>query len=127
MSDIANDRKNIPFLPLYGGDFLRISAAWTDAESICYLKLCIYFWDHGSLPAETARLAAITGRSSRAFTVAWPAIAGQFVKIESDGYSIPRYAEEREKMESNSRRQSANSIKRWEKERAMAGGDHAAP
>lgn len=73
----------LPYMPLYTGDFLRISSAWTCEECGAFLKLWIAQWETGRLPTDPARLSRIIG-GQEVFERVWEAIGAQFVHTQDE-------------------------------------------
>ena len=51
------------WMPLYVGDYLRDTRDLNTLQHGAYLLLIMHYWQHDALPADDARLAAITGLS----------------------------------------------------------------
>jgi uncharacterized protein YdaU (DUF1376 family) len=51
------------WMPLYVGDYLRDTRDLNTLQHGAYLLLIMHYWQHGALPGDDARLAAITGLS----------------------------------------------------------------
>jgi uncharacterized protein YdaU (DUF1376 family) len=51
------------WMPLYVGDYLRDTRDLNTLQHGAYLLLIMHYWQHNALPADDARLAAITGLS----------------------------------------------------------------
>lgn len=72
---------SLPYIPFFGGDFLRVTAGWTLEERGALMMLTIAQWEHGHLPDDPARLARIAQTDSETFERVWPTVSTQFVQI----------------------------------------------
>src|SRR5215470_19233065 len=66
------------WMPLYWGDYLRDTRDLSTLQHGAYLLLIAHYWQHGGLPDDPRRLAAIAGVPHATWRRIAPAIAAKF-------------------------------------------------
>jgi uncharacterized protein YdaU (DUF1376 family) len=66
------------WMPLYWGDYLRDTRDLSTLQHGAYLLLIAHYWQHGGLPDDPRRLAAIAGVALATWRRIAPAIAAKF-------------------------------------------------
>jgi uncharacterized protein YdaU (DUF1376 family) len=66
------------WMPLYWGDYLRDTRDLSTLQHGAYLLLIGHYWQHGGLPADEHRLAAVAGLPLSTWRRISPAIAAKF-------------------------------------------------
>ena len=110
---------SLPFMPFFGGDFLRVTSGWSLEERGALLMLEIAQWENGYLPTDPIRLARIAQIDSETFSRVWPIVSAQFVQM-GPGLINEALAELREKSQSRaevrSRKARHAATERWQRD-----------
>ncbi len=77
--------RKAPAVQLYAGDFLTGTTLMTNEEVGLYIRLLCLQVEHGSVPDDVERIAAVYGPSSRKI---WPGVRGKFVAGTEAGTMI---------------------------------------
>lgn len=72
------------WFPFFPSNFMMATASFTNKERGMYISLLCYQWDHGGLPNDHSRLAAMLGCSEEDFAAAWALLSVKFF-VGSDG------------------------------------------
>ena len=74
-SKIESMTRGPPYLPLYAGDFLAMSAAWSGEARALHLLMLVTAWAGGGLPTDPRRLAGLLNVTPRTLAEAWRELA----------------------------------------------------
>jgi uncharacterized protein YdaU (DUF1376 family) len=118
----VNDSNNrSPAFQFYPKDFLsdEKQISMSLAAVGIYMRLICHCWNEGSLPADPAVLARLSGATKRQIAELWPSISPCF-KTSEDGRLVhPRLEREREKQATFRQRQSDRATARWDMDRKL--------
>lgn len=98
------------FLPLFFGDFLASTFAWSGEEQGLYLLLLGYQWVSGPLPNDPAKLARAVRYDHKRFVKLWDTVRGKFEETEAGLVNV-RLEEHRAKSHEVSRRRAEAGAK----------------